>query len=103
MESTITAVIIPIVTAICTVSSFIIGRVVSTKKEAKRKGHDEGEIKSDIEYIKIRVDSLYSEQHEMVKNYEANSERITRCEESAKQAHKRIDRLESLHDNNNRG
>lgn len=98
MENMLIAIIIPIVTACCTVASFIIGRVVATKKEAKRRGQDEGELKSDIEYIKTRIDELYTEQLAIVNKFEVNSERITRVEESAKQAHKRIDRLESLHD-----
>ena len=98
MDNTIIAVVVPIITACCTVASFVVGRVVSTRQEAKSKGKNEGELKSDIDYIKARLDSLYAEQHEMVKNFEENSERITRCEESAKQAHRRIDRLENLHD-----
>lgn len=98
MENMLIAIIIPIVTACCTVASFIIGRVVATKKEAKSRGKDEGELKSDIEYIKTRIDELYTEQLAIVNKFEVNSERITRVEESAKQAHKRIDRLESIHD-----
>lgn len=98
MENTLIAIIIPIVTACCTVASFIIGRVVATKKEEKSRGKDEGELKSDIEYIKTRIDELYTEQLAIVNKFEVNSERITRVEESAKQAHKRIDRLENIHD-----
>lgn len=91
---TVIAVVIPIVTAFCTVASFVIGRVVATKKESKNKGQAEGEIKADMEYIKSRLDGIERKQDSIASKLEADSERITRTEESVRQAHKRIDRLD---------
>ena len=50
--------------------------------------------RADVEYIKRGVDDMKIEQKLQRQQFEAVSERLTRVEESAKQAHKRIDRLE---------
>ncbi|MBQ7646664.1 MAG: hypothetical protein IJS94_05280 [Clostridia bacterium] len=54
-------------------------------------GEQKGSIASDIGYIKAGVDDLKREQREITANIKELSERVTRCEESCKQAHKRID------------
>lgn len=50
--------------------------------------------RSDVEYIKRGVEDIKLEQKIQGQRFEALSERLTRVEESTKQAHKRIDRLE---------
>ena len=50
--------------------------------------------RADVEYIKRGVDDMKIEQKLQGQRFEAFSERLTRVEESTKQAHKRIDRLE---------
>ena len=68
------------------------------KKDHNAGGENRGVMISDIGYIKSSVDDIKNEvrrnrdkQEETNKEY---NERITRVEESAKQAHKRIDGLE---------
>ena len=56
-------------------------------------GEQKGSIASDIGYIKAGVDDLKREQREITANIKELSERVTRCEESCKQAHKRIDTM----------
>ena len=56
-------------------------------------GAEKGSMASDIGYIKAGVDDLKREQREINLNVKELSERVTRCEESCKQAHKRIDEI----------
>ena len=63
------------------------------KQELHADGAVKGSMASDIGYIKAGVDDLKREQREMTINVKELSERVTRCEESCKQAHKRIDEL----------
>lgn len=64
------------------------------RREMKSDGQNDGELRSDIQYIKRRTDDVLLEQRDTNKSLNALSERVTRVEESAKQAHKRIDRLD---------
>jgi len=82
---------LPIVATALTIASFFIARAAETRK----RGQDDGELKADISYIKRRVDDIVLEQRETTKTLDIHGERITRVEESVKQAHKRIDALGS--------
>lgn len=62
--------------------------------EYKKKGTNEGTLKSDIKYIRERTDDVYLEQKDMKRSFNEFSERLVRVEESAKQAHKRIDSID---------
>ena len=62
-------------------------------KDHRSDGAEKGSIASDIGYIKAGVDDLKREQREITANVNELSERVTRCEESCKQAHKRIDEI----------
>ncbi|MNH39874.1 hypothetical protein D3C79_1011030 [compost metagenome] len=50
-----------------------------------------------MEYIKRGVDDMRVEQKMQGQRFEALAERVTRVEESTKQAHHRITRLEDEH------
>lgn len=63
------------------------------KKDTTAEGERNGTIASDIGYIKGGVDDLKRETREMRQEQQGMNERLTRCEESCKQAHKRIDEL----------
>ncbi|MGE6576253.1 hypothetical protein ACQKFM_15155 [Paenibacillus xylanexedens] len=52
--------------------------------------------RADVDYIKRGVDDIRLEQRVQAQRVDALSERVTRVEESAKQAHKRIDRKEDI-------
>lgn len=62
--------------------------------DVKNESEDSAALKSNVDYIKRRVDDVLLEQRDTNKTLSELSERITRVEESAKQAHKRIDGLE---------
>lgn len=65
----------------------------SKKKDTETQGESRGAMASDIGYIKAGVDDLKRESRETRNDVRDLSERVTRCEESAKQAHKRIDEI----------
>lgn len=65
----------------------------ASKNTCKEEGEEEGSLKADTQYIKRRIDDVLLEQKDTNKSINALSERVTRVEESAKQAHKRLDRL----------
>ncbi len=52
--------------------------------------------RADVDYIKRGVDDIRLEQRVQGQRIDALSERVTRVEESAKQAHKRLDRKEEM-------
>lgn len=85
-----------------------IGYSKGLKKDCKSEGKEQGEQKAeleqlkiqvkeasenkaDTEYIKRRVDDILLEQRTTNTKLDNHAERITRVEESVKQAHKRID------------
>lgn len=89
-----------VITIICTVAGIIITFVFSylayhrtNKKDSKDEGESYGIMMSDIGYIKAGVDDLKREQREQATAIGLLSERVTRCEESCKQAHHRIDEI----------
>ncbi|MCM1564936.1 MAG: hypothetical protein NC238_03070 [Dehalobacter sp.] len=61
------------------------------QEEGQKEGIKEGLLKADTEYIRRRIDDVLLEQRETNKTLNVHAERLTRVEESAKQAHKRID------------
>ena len=65
-----------------------------TKKETKQDGKNDGIILTELGYIKAGVDDVKAEQREQRSINTQHSERITAVEESAKQAHKRLDRIQ---------
>ncbi|MNU04128.1 hypothetical protein D3C72_2484130 [compost metagenome] len=50
--------------------------------------------RADVEYIKRGVDDIRVDVRMQGQKVDGLAERVTRVEESAKQAHKRLDRLE---------
>ena len=88
----------PSLVAICTVASGMAGLLVSLasflwkrRRSSAEDGKSKGIIASDIGYIKAGVDDLKREIRDMRSTVSELSERISRCEESCKQAHRRID------------
>lgn len=65
------------------------------RKDNKADHTKDGELQSDIQYIKSVLIDVRSETKEINKLLDTHSEHIARVEESCKQAHKRIDKLES--------
>jgi hypothetical protein len=89
--------IFAIIGAVGTISAIIFGYLgynKGLKKDSYKEGDNDGTLKADIQYIKRRTDDVLLEQRSINTTLGTHSERITRVEESSKQAHKRIDRLE---------
>ena len=81
--------------ALLTTIITLVAVVRQTKGRERNEGHERGSVASDIGYIKAGVDDLKRESRETRSTVSDISERITRVEESTKQAHKRIDELKS--------
>ncbi|MED0702811.1 hypothetical protein [Aeribacillus composti] len=69
-------------------------------KEVKTDTQESAELKAELGYIRKGVDDIRIDLKANEKQMIALGERITRVEESSKQAHKRIDNLEKEMSNN---
>lgn len=63
-------------------------------EEQKAEGKATARMEINMDYIKSGVDQLQLEAKDQGRRFDELSERVTRVEESSKQAHKRIDRIE---------
>lgn len=70
----------------------------NSKKDSEDSGKESGTVLTEIGYIKGGIDRIERKQDEQDERYLKMAERVTAVESSAKQAHKRIDRLEG-HEN----
>ncbi len=77
--------------AACAVITFFATR----KKDTHHDGEDDGWLKSDVEYLKRGSDAVRLDIKELSRKQDDTTERVVRLEESTKQAHKRIDTVES--------
>jgi peptidoglycan hydrolase CwlO-like protein len=69
-------------------------------KDVKTDTQESAELKAELGYIRKGVDDIRIDLKANEKQMVALGERITRVEESSKQAHKRIDNLEKEMSNN---
>lgn len=84
--------IVVLIGVIGTICSIVFG-YVGYKRGLRKEAYEDGTLKADTQYIKRRVDDMLLEQRDINKNMNLITERVTRVEESTKQAHKRIDNL----------
>jgi len=82
-----------IISAIAAISAFVLGWL-GRSRTIRQDGAEDGELRASVKYIRDGVDDLRVEIKSQSQRYDLLAERVTRVEESAKQAHKRIDRLE---------
>lgn len=71
------------------------GKARSSKQETVQQASSGAALRADVDYIKRGVDDTRIEIKAQGQLYNMLSERVTRVEESSKQAHKRLDRIES--------
>lgn len=71
-----------------------LGRSRTIRQDTASEASRDAKLQSDMDYIKRGVDEVRFEQKDQGRRFDALSERVTRVEESAKQAHLRINRLE---------
>ncbi|RAV18844.1 hypothetical protein [Paenibacillus contaminans] len=70
------------------------GRTRSMRDDIKKTAGSGAVLAADVEYIKRGVDDIRLEQRAQGQRIDVLSERVTRVEESAKAAHKRMDRID---------
>lgn len=84
-------------TAFVSVAAAISGVVLGwlgRSRAVRQDGAEDGEIRASVKYIRDGVDDLRVEIKSQSQRYDMLAERVTRVEESTKQAHHRINRLE---------
>ena len=57
----------------------------------------DAQVKSDVGYIKSRIDEMVIDQKAMAQNVGELNVRVAQCEASVKQAHKRLDEHINMH------
>lgn len=85
---------------LCTLAGLVMSFVFSflthrrnEKRDTENMSEGRGVLQSDVGYIKAGIDDLKRENKAVNIKIDNISERVTRIEESCKQAHKRIDEL----------
>lgn len=68
-----------------------LGYQLNRTKDVKKESQDSAEVKAELGYIRKGVDDIRIDQKVSERHLVDLGERITRVEESTKQAHKRID------------
>ena len=89
-----TATVISLCVGVIGMAVGVLGFLRNRKQDDKGEGAQNGQILSDIGYIKSGIDDIKSEQRDQRNTNMEFVSRLTACEESGKQAHKRIDHLE---------
>ncbi|MBN2981980.1 hypothetical protein [Cohnella massiliensis] len=70
------------------------GRSRALRQDTVAEASQDALLRADMEYIKRGVDDVRLEQRAQGQRFDALAERVTRVEESAKQALQRLDRLD---------
>lgn len=71
-----------------------IGQSRAMRQSTRSDAGNDASLKTDVDYIKRGVDDMRIEQRVQGQRFEALSERVTRAEESVKQAHHRLNRFD---------
>lgn len=86
--------IVALVAAISGIALGWMGRTRSFKQDIAQEASADAVQRADVEYIKRGVDDIRADVRAQGQRVDGLYERVTRVEESAKQAHKRLDRIE---------
>ncbi|MDM5233397.1 hypothetical protein [Lysinibacillus pakistanensis] len=74
----------------------VLGAIITMKKDSKNQGASEASITTKVDYIARGVDDIRLDQRAQASKIESMNEKLIRVDESSKQAHKRIDKLEGI-------
>lgn len=80
--------------AVLTLAMGYLSYSLNKSKEIKSDGQQSAEVKAELGYIRKGVDDIRIDLKANEKQMIALGERVTRVEESSKQAHKRLDNVE---------
>lgn len=92
-----------VISAVCCIFTVIFGLVAlfrNKKSDDAKEGKEAGIVLTELGYIKAGVDDLKKDKREMRNEMQELHDNVTRLDESCKQAHKRIDKLEKYHQPN---
>lgn len=87
--------VVQVIFSICVAFLTILTFFSTRKKENAESGSKTGELYSELKHINATLTDVRVEINEINHKLDINSERITRTEESVRQAHKRLNTLES--------
>lgn len=93
METSIIALIITAASAISGIVLGWTGKSRTIKQDTAADASKDALLRADMDYIKRGVDDMRLEIKAQGQRYDLLAERVTRVEESAKQAHHRIDEV----------
>lgn len=82
-----------VIAAAAAISGIVLGWL-GRSRTVRQDGAADGELRASVKYIRDGVDDLRVEIRSQGQRYDMLAERVTRVEESVKQAHHRINRLE---------
>jgi uncharacterized membrane protein len=91
------SIITAVISVLAALSGIVLGwtaRAREVKKGIQTEAEVDATIKTDISYIKRGIDEIRIEQRVQSQRVDTLTERVAKVEESSKQAHKRIDRIE---------
>lgn len=94
MDWTVLTAIISVAAAISGIVLGWVGKTKAYKAEVVQEATADASLQTDVSYIKRGIDDIRVDLRMQGQRMDGLSERITRVEESSKQAHKRLDRLE---------
>jgi len=86
-----------LISAAAAISGIVLGWL-GRSRAIREDGAEDGELRASVNYIRQAVDDMRVEIRLMRQDYADLVERVARVEESAKSAHRRIDRLEGRGD-----
>lgn len=89
--------VIAIIGVVCALSGVLlgwIGRTKAFKDDVVKEATQDASLHTDVSYIKSGIVDIRVDLREIGNRMDGMNERLTRVEESSKQAHKRIDKLE---------
>ncbi len=91
------AAVVSIIGVVGTISGVVLGwqgKARTSRQDTVVDASRDAKLQLDMEYIKRGIDDVRLDLREQGRQFDDLTERVTRNEESTKQAHKRIDRLE---------
>lgn len=95
-DITIMATVLGVLGTVCAIAFGYAAFNRSRKKDDDHEGRESGAILTEIGYIKSGIDDIKRKQDKQEQQHIEVISRLTAVEASAKQAHKRLNRLEGL-------
>lgn len=95
MDTTIT------ISALCAILGAVLSYAAFSRNkdtDAKKAGENHGSLMTELSYIKFNTDEIKNELKDQRRINVDHAGRIAAVEASAKQAHKRLDRIEEIQD-----